>query len=543
MYIKKVRNKFRFILILLGIILAFFGIVKLYVIVEKKVESLKSVGVRLNNLERAKYVHDTAINNLANKVDSLIRQNNTLFDMLVKDLSVTPSNFKQLEEICNIQIEEANNSQSFSQGYNCLSELYIKDPKSEDNILKAISNSSYALEAHFSDGYIKNLYRTILFGYENQVKSTLIAKGKADILGLLESVGKNTLEEIKFLEYIISLGIKDVSNRAQYRLSFIYQNGRSSINEKAEYINLFKALEYRKYVFKSLNYKPKKNIDIALIFDEGYSPHAATTIASILLNADFDTYCRFYIIEGAKRAVTPESKEKLASLKFIRDYDIKFITFPDPMIEKINPENYANKFFPSLVIYRVFLSKVLDLPKILYLDTDIVVKRDLTRLFSTPLKNNLLAGGLDVGLVEHPYFNIACGYDLFYINSGVLMLNLEEMRKINLVDKVAKTLENRECQFDWFDQDVINLTFTKDIKFISTKWNTSRDKFENRFINHYVSQATKPWLWPSAETSLETWKKSPESFSPSMGIYWYYRDLTPWTTKPQELDELILKIK
>lgn len=485
----------------------------------------------------------SAIGELFFRVDSLTRQNDFLIQSINQEVADSPDNTEKvnrLSELCQIQIEEAYDSSGFAQGHHCLAKSYLKAAERDDvNLFKSIQNISFALESQYKSDYAEVLYQAIVYDQEDMIPKELFRQKKSSIV-------ENSSEEIKWLNQLISLNIPGVTSRAHYRLSYIYQNGRSSAIELVENINYFEALKNRNLAIKAIDIKKTNNIDIALIFDNYYAPHSATTIASVLLNSEPDTYHRFYIIEDPKDPLSQEIKDKLSSLQYIKKYSINFIKFPDELIKDFKTEQYTSVNFPKVTMYRIFLSNFLNLPKILYLDGDLVVTRDLARLFNIKDMNNFFfAAALEGSAFKLSKLRPNCYQSIFSINSGVMLLNLEEMRKYDLLAMIISVLNKSKCPCHYMDQDFINLTFSNKIKLISSKWNNGRNdnKFQGMFVQHYNSRL-KPWRWPGEaksdeKISLETWNKDSESFPPHFKLYWYYRDLTPWTTKQDELQKVM----
>ena len=64
-------------------------------------------------------------------------------------------------------------------------------------------------------------------------------------------------------------------------------------------------------------------INIALSCDENYSKYAGIVIASILANAKNTDILDIYILDGG---ISEKSKEKILSLKNIKNCNIEFVT-------------------------------------------------------------------------------------------------------------------------------------------------------------------------------------------------------------------------
>jgi lipopolysaccharide biosynthesis glycosyltransferase len=176
----------------------------------------------------------------------------------------------------------------------------------------------------------------------------------------------------------------------------------------------------------------------------------------------------------------------------------------------------------------LFLSKLYNnIDKILYLDSDLVVQKDLWRLYSKDMTGKLLLGVLD------PISGLE-GFDLDYMNSGVLLMNLRDMRQTEMIQRLYDDFETMPSNLkNYFDQDTINMILKKQKDTLSSKWNISLVPEVPLFINHFVDQ--KPW-----RGNLEKlWVEDRSNLTKPTSYYWYYRDITPWSTKLDLLNSVI----
>ena len=139
-------------------------------------------------------------------------------------------------------------------------------------------------------------------------------------------------------------------------------------------------------------------MDICLCSDENYAKYMATTIASILSNSKEDEELYFHLIVDDN--FTNDSKEKILSLKKIKNCEIKFYT---PDIEKYKKwydlGNYSN--FSPAMFYRLDIHRLIsDIDKILYLDCDIIVNDSLKNLFEMDINNYYVLAVKDPYLID-----------------------------------------------------------------------------------------------------------------------------------------------
>lgn len=96
--------------------------------------------------------------------------------------------------------------------------------------------------------------------------------------------------------------------------------------------------------------------------------------------------------------------------------------------------------------------------KLLYLDGDIVVESDLSDLFNIDISDYCMAAVSDLKQLFNPASMKAIGfkYKREYFNSGVLLMNLPVLRKMDLMDKTLNYLAGYKDKIYNEDQDILN---------------------------------------------------------------------------------------
>ncbi len=185
--------------------------------------------------------------------------------------------------------------------------------------------------------------------------------------------------------------------------------------------------------------------------------------------------------------------------KIYSNFEIKYLV-PDMSlfknlklnIEYITIETYFRYIIADLVP---------DISKCLYLDADIVVNGKLKDFYDTNIENFYCAG------VEDLFINGICykkeiGFtdDDLYVNAGVLLLNLENIRKDNMISKLFYNNLRLKDKIAYQDQDVINITFKNKIleansiyNFTGTNVRREKNKRKSAVIIHYTGER-KPWM-------------------------------------------------
>jgi len=262
----------------------------------------------------------------------------------------------------------------------------------------------------------------------------------------------------------------------------------------------------------------KEEINICLATDDNYCQHLGACVASVLKNKKENEKINVFILDGG---IKEENKEKLRT--FEKDYDcsIQFIT---PNLEKLkNCSTFKGNYITKVTYYRLLIPELIDCERIIYLDCDTIVNSSLKELYDKQFDNNLVLGVIDVTNKKHKK---RLGLKK-YINAGMLLLNVEKMRKENTVEKIFKWVNENTSKIELHDQDIINAAINDRIGYIEKTFNAqvrrnnlrTFDKMKNPVVLHFIS-SKKPWvLWKPLNTThfgkkyFEALKNTPwESF-------------------------------
>ena len=161
----------------------------------------------------------------------------------------------------------------------------------------------------------------------------------------------------------------------------------------------------------------------------------------------------------------------------------------------LNSKNLKNHFTPFAQL-RLFADMIPELPhKIIYLDTDTVVNGDLKELNKIDISNYELACVDDLYNWLNPYrWKVR-----HYFNSGVLLLNMKEIKKTKLFKKSRELVANKKMISP--DQDALNFLVKK--KLILPERFNAKDKYYKDIIVHHFCNVrrkhhfffrVKPWM-------------------------------------------------
>jgi len=251
------------------------------------------------------------------------------------------------------------------------------------------------------------------------------------------------------------------------------------------------------------------SIPCFLTINDAYVRHACVVIVSAACNSK--SRLAFYILHSS---LTPESKKELESMKAICDFDLEYVPLEKNMLKSMNVEH---EYLTIETCYRLLIPTLRpELEKAIYLDADIVVRHDLAELWNENIE------GRYAGVVEEIIRDIGIkDYDSIfptrrYFNAGVLLLNLKKIGQDIPLSRFLEIELRLRAVLTHHDQDVLNIAFGGNVKYLPLKWNVTFFSFnskrrypktfgftkddvvasrENPAIVHFIG-AGKPWLVP-----------------------------------------------
>lgn len=257
--------------------------------------------------------------------------------------------------------------------------------------------------------------------------------------------------------------------------------------------------------------KYKEIIPIFFAVDDKYIPFLSVTLLSLLENTTSDYY---YLIKVLYTNISEESKEKIN--KYAKEnVSIEFVDL-NYYIEEIKDKLYTRDYFTMTTYFRLFISNLYpQFNKAIYLDCDIVVLKDIAELYNIDIGNNLLGAVPDDIIQKNPVFQeyvekvVGVASYKTYFNAGMLVMNLDELRRFKFQEKFLYLLETIKFSVVQ-DQDYLNRICKGRVKLLELGWNvmpTATDDIKEEDINliHYNYQY-KPWHYKDTRYGEYFWK-------------------------------------
>ncbi len=174
--------------------------------------------------------------------------------------------------------------------------------------------------------------------------------------------------------------------------------------------------------------------------------------------------------------------------------------------------------------------------KLLWIDADTLVLKDLRLLWDTDMKGACLAAAQDTRLpwmpLGMPYAkNIGNTQNHKYFNSGVMLIDFTRFERTDFMKEAKRFIAEHSKDIQYCDQDVFNAFFYERWAELDPRWNrqSSHDSFPEAYIAHYT-HSRKPWSYYSKHQDKK--------------LFFDYLDQTPWKGwRPSVPWRIVLKEK
>jgi lipopolysaccharide biosynthesis glycosyltransferase len=244
------------------------------------------------------------------------------------------------------------------------------------------------------------------------------------------------------------------------------------------------------------------SIHIALTFDDNFWAPAYATMRSVCLfthrRADLVFHlCHRTLTEAHRADIAAITDEFPVTLQW-HDLDASEL-FRD--VAARMPEN---KRLSNIVYARLMIDRLVgpDVARVLYLDCDMLVRDDIAKLFDVPMDGFPVAAVRDsIGAFITGGRDLRNNRDLFdpadaYFNAGMVLIDVALWRAADIIGRLEEALKSGVMGRIYYDQDFLNLVFSRNWKQLEWRWNTIDARHAHEGLNpailHYTGEA-KPW--------------------------------------------------
>lgn len=308
--------------------------------------------------------------------------------------------------------------------------------------------------------------------FDDKIRASFISRVSSALNWQFESIDIEEKKEEHF-SWLIREGFEQLGLREAEYEDYLVGDARSY----NKYCNIQRMMSYPEDGFKEyssslvrdpINYQ---YLSVAYASNAGYAMPMSVSIVSLLENALPETFYDIFVLvsDVFPDQIKDDMKKSLAHYKGCH---LTFVTIDSSQFERIRiyTKHLRMEAFFRLVMPNVFPY----IDKMMYLDGDTIVCKDISELLSRNLSNHYVMGIKAAAYMVGDRFENRKQNELElpsmkqYINSGVMMMNLSRMR---MDDMGAKMLALMKKNYRQEDQDVINKACFDNIRHLPLKYN------------------------------------------------------------------------
>lgn len=208
-------------------------------------------------------------------------------------------------------------------------------------------------------------------------------------------------------------------------------------------------------------------MNVFYTFDNNFLPQSATSICSLCENNKQVKELNIFI---AAYQLTEENKLKLKQLVSSYNRNLTIIDIKDLQLYFDFP--FDSSGWPVVTLARLLVGKLLpdNIERVLYLDADVIVRHDLSKLWNCDMGDKILGMSIEptidkkrkdiLELNEYPYYN-----------AGVMLINLKEWRNLDAMSRIFEFFKKHDGKLFAADQDAINGALKDDIYTLLPSYN------------------------------------------------------------------------
>lgn len=243
-------------------------------------------------------------------------------------------------------------------------------------------------------------------------------------------------------------------------------------------------------------------LHIALAFDDNFWAPAYAVMRSICISTTRRTDLVFHLLH------MPLTTEHEADLNQITsEFDARLVFYPVselPAFTQFVAGLPKGGRWPEIVYARMLLPHLVpnEIDRIIYLDCDMLVRAPIEQLYAMDLNNQPVGAVRDALAPFIPLRrDMRQTADIFdgadpYFNSGMLLIDLEAWRKLDLGAEIAALSARGVLGRLYYDQDVLNLIFRNRWHTLPWRWNVIDANKAHEALDPAILHFTrnfKPW--------------------------------------------------
>lgn len=289
-------------------------------------------------------------------------------------------------------------------------------------------------------------------------------------------------------------------------------------------------------------------MDIMYSTSDSYAFLTGISILSLFDNNKDADEINIYIMDNK---ITEENKNKLRSIAEKYHRNIFFVPMPD--MHELTGHNIQTGRWNISTFGRLYMAGSLPekVHKVLNIDCDTIIVDSIEPLWNTSLEGKVF-GGMCECMNDRYRRNIGLNSGDYYMNGGLVFMNLDETRKGNYEQKFTDYIRKYGNSLAYLDQDVLNhvvpqnkklklpirynvlsiyyyATYEQVLKIRRSKDFYGKEEFDQAVKKPAIVHFTTCFL-----DGLRPWIKGNQH--PYKEKFFYYKNLSPWKDVPLQED-------
>lgn len=262
----------------------------------------------------------------------------------------------------------------------------------------------------------------------------------------------------------------------------------------------------------------KPIIPIFFAVDDNFAKYTVVTLSSMIKNAskEYD-----YKVRILSTVVSEEMKEKTCAMQN-DNFSIEFVDVT-PYLDRISESLPLRHYYSKTTYYRFFIAEMFpEYEKAIYVDSDLIIQGDISKLFETDVSNYYLAACHEQAMeqmdIYGTYVEEAIGISRHnFFNAGMILINCVAFREKKVLERFVKLLSEYNFIVTQ-DEDYLNVICKDHVLWLDQKWNTELiadfvypyDE-KDAYILHYI-MVNKPWHYADCRGADIFWSYAKDTF-------------------------------
>jgi lipopolysaccharide biosynthesis glycosyltransferase len=249
-----------------------------------------------------------------------------------------------------------------------------------------------------------------------------------------------------------------------------------------------------------------KIIALMAAADEGYAIPMTVALHSALANLSKSVSVKIFLVDNG----ISQSKRHKCNNSLNSAHPNVSIYWSSPDLSEFS--KLAHGYLTATTFSRIFVSEIVpeDIDRVLYIDCDVVVGDDISKLWNIDMTGTAFMCALDAQysgfnrLIRDKFPEVVAPPATPYFNSGVMLINMPEWRRREIMVKARDFILRHGHELTYMDQCALNAVGVGAWKPLDDWWNTQVAINLGRTlpgygILHYTTH--KPWA-RSTQTAM-----------------------------------------